>query len=217
VTVSGKHSLSGYHGIVCEALDQLTPPRFVVDLEATSKKQTISAHNLIYRRYINSVSIIRYEILTCFFRDEPHNELAGKLFLGHASGPADPSTSRRIFAPSTPLPSEVISGGSPAWDPSSRTPGRPFECDDPPVRPHLLIPKPAGKLNRTNGYNLEDTLKLDGDLYSEINVRRSLLIAEWLKESLSRHIYKNWLLSISTSTCHSQNNLQRLVMSCLMR
>ena len=73
------------------------------------------------------------------------------------------------LVPSTPLPDQVIFGGSPAWDPSSRTPRVP-EPDSPPLSPHRLIPKPPGKLNRTKGYYLKAYLDLADDLYVEITV-----------------------------------------------
>jgi hypothetical protein len=94
--------------------------------------------------------------------------------------PCIPSASQ---VPSTLLPEGIISS-SPAWDPSSQTPGRSFEeqgdgqrpthCHDTRLEtwpPHRQIPKPAGRVNRKGGYSLEKSLQLDKSTYLEIKVR----------------------------------------------
>ena len=75
--------------------------------------------------------------------------------------------------PSTPLPSHVDSGSvSPAWDPSSRTPGRlPDEEQIGPALPRELIKRPAGRPNRKDGYDLMQAAGLDNASYAEIMVR----------------------------------------------
>jgi hypothetical protein len=67
--------------------------------------------------------------------------------------------------PSTPLPEQVVFGGTPAWDPSSRTPRK---LSDPPIPPSHLIPKPRGQINRN--YKLEEVLDLDDGLLPKIQV-----------------------------------------------
>jgi hypothetical protein len=70
--------------------------------------------------------------------------------------------------PSTPLPEQVVFGGTPAWDPSSQTPRK---LSDPPIPSHLLIPKPHGQVTRIKGgYKLEDVLHLDDGLLLKIKV-----------------------------------------------
>jgi hypothetical protein len=77
--------------------------------------------------------------------------------------------------PSTPLPTETL-GGSPAWDPSSRTPlwhdRRADEGESSyPGHSQPLIPKPHGRLNRSKeGYNHKQSLNLGDDLYAKITV-----------------------------------------------
>lgn len=76
--------------------------------------------------------------------------------------------------PSTPLPSYVTGGSiSPAWDPSSRTPGR-HDDEEQQAQPSplQLIKRPPGKPNRKGGYDLKEAAGLDDTEYAEIKVRK---------------------------------------------
>jgi len=153
-----------------------------VELEALAQNQVFEAKYLALRQYVYSVMghNLNSEM---FFRGEPQVKWADIFFPAQAArGSVETSDSVPILpspvplVPSTPLPPQVIFGGTPAWDPSSRTPLRPSELDDPPIPLHQLIPKPPGKLNRSKGYYLDEALNLEGGLYSEIDVRSYLLI-----------------------------------------
>jgi hypothetical protein len=99
--------------------------------------------------------------------------------------PLPPLPSSAPLVPSTPLPESIISG-SPAWDPSSRTPGRPLgeeggdqgpnDRHDTNFEPRRRIPKPAGRVNRKDGYSLKESLELDEAVYVEIKVSRMILV-----------------------------------------
>jgi hypothetical protein len=99
-----------------------------------------------------------------------------------------PLTSTTPLVPSTPLPDGILSD-SPAWNPSSRTPGRPLEEQEggqgsshshdtnfEPPPPQCRIPKPAGRANRKNGYSLKESLGLDEGAYLAIKVRQLTLV-----------------------------------------
>ena len=170
VTISGRHPMSGLHGVVHETYDHLSPPKFAVEVEVTRALKLIEAQYLSYRQYVNSLYIHTY--IHLFPRGEPHNEWASQHFMAQKpraeSSKLVPIPPSLPLVPSTPLPPQVVFGGTPAWDPSSRTPVP--EPDSPPTPRHLLIQKPPGKLNRSNGYYLQSALNLGGDLYAEIDV-----------------------------------------------
>jgi hypothetical protein len=123
--------------------------------------------------------------------------------------------SSTLLVPSTPLPPQVIFGGTPAWDPSSRTPRTPGSWYDRQETQQAgpssvqLIKKPAGKVNRTGGYNLEESANL-GDEYSEIKVcsNRSVYAASTTDFLLPRNMLKTWLQSIWTSNSPSASRLR---------
>jgi hypothetical protein len=98
--------------------------------------------------------------------------------------PPLPLASSAPPVPSTPLPDGIISN-SPAWDPSSRTPGRSLDEQgdgqgstdrNSPLPPHRRIPKPPGRVNRKDGYSLKESLQLDEGVYLEIKVSHTILV-----------------------------------------
>ena len=95
-----------------------------------------------------------------------------------------PFASTAPLVPSTPLPDGILSD-SPAWNPGSRTPGRPLEEPEggqapshshdtnfEPLPRRRHIAKPAGRVNRSGGYSLQESLGLDEGTYLAIKVRR---------------------------------------------
>lgn len=127
--------------------------------------------------------------------------------------------------PLTPLPEAVISGGSvsPAWDPSSRTPpGHVSEHQEPSdgdVPLHRQIPKPKGKLNRSKGYNLKQSLLWDEPLYTEIKVKFYVHCDMWefISGSPCRIISANWPSTILTLGGPLANKNRVIVNSCSQR
>jgi hypothetical protein len=79
------------------------------------------------------------------------------------------------LVPSTPLPEGLIFG-SPAWQPGSRTPGRPLDepegpSDPPfvPLPPYRQIQKPRGKAGRSVGW-LQQALEVDLGVFTQMRV-----------------------------------------------
>jgi hypothetical protein len=112
--------------------------------------------------------------VTYGIRGEKHSLWALEFFSSGSALPSPPRSSLPLPygppsapVPSTPLPFGVVFGGTPAWDPSSRTPCRWYE-DNVPEVPE--IPKPGGKLNRTAGFSLKDCLEMEDSVYLEIKV-----------------------------------------------
>jgi hypothetical protein len=104
-----------------------------------------------------------------FFKETTESQMSEKELV-----PIVPSASIPLI-PSTPLPPQVVFGSvSPAWDPSSRTPGRTSsheESPSAPSQPRKNIKKPKGAHDRSAGYNLKQLLGWEDDTYFEIEVR----------------------------------------------
>jgi hypothetical protein len=98
--------------------------------------------------------------------------------------PTLPLPSTAPLVPSTPLPDGIISD-SPAWQPGSRTPGRPLEEPRPPQH---RIPKPAGRVNRKNGYSLKESMELEERVYLEIKVSQMNLVIRFLLRTIQKDI-----------------------------
>jgi hypothetical protein len=111
-----------------------------------------------------------------------------------------PLASTAPLVPSTPLPDGILSN-SPAWNPGSRTPGGPLEEQEggqgpsdrhdtnfKPLPPQRRIPKPAGRVNRKDGYSLKESLGLDEDVYLEIKVSRVILVICFYSRTMQKDI-----------------------------
>ena len=104
--------------------------------------------------------------------------------------------------PSTPLPDRLIST-SPAWDPSSRTPGRPLEEPEEanllPLPSYRHIPKPKGGVNRAGGYYLHEILGIDKGEVSKMKVSGQILFIHFysrtIQDNIARIVRKHFDLS----------------------
>lgn len=140
--------------------------------------------------------------LTYGIRGEEHSEWALEFFSSGPALPSPPSPPPAPFippsapVPSTPLPFGVVFGGTPAWDPSSRTPIRSRLREDDDVQE---ISKPAGKLNRTGGFSHKDALEMEDSLYSEIKVCTDIDREAILSDGCPRNTLNHWLINTSIS------------------
>ena len=114
--------------------------------------------------------------------------------------PPLPLASTAPLVPSTPLPDGILLG-SPAWQPGLQTPGRPLEeqgggqgpsnhhdANFEPLPPQCHIPKPAGWVNRKDGYSLKESLGLDEGIYLEIKVSRGILVIYFYLRTIQKDI-----------------------------
>ena len=184
VTVAGKHPLHGLNAVIRDIakIDEIGPVSYIVEVDATHRKETIQAMNLAIWQYVLFFRAVTNVLKSeSYFRNVYPNRWqswATETFRLNSVQPSMKIHQPRLplvpsipLVPSTPIPEGQVFG-SPAWQPGSRTPGRSVErelSDRRDFVPHPQIPKPRGRAARTLKY-LQEALKVDIDVFSAMRV-----------------------------------------------
>jgi hypothetical protein len=191
VTITGKHPFHGYNAAVCEIGDvgETGPLSFIVEVDATHRLEKIAIMNLaIQQCVLVFMAVTNVFNSQLYFRNEYHSWWVSWATKKFGFGFVQPSVKIQPpplslapptpLVPSTPIPEGLIFG-SPAWQPSSRTPERSLDeqeglCDRHdthfvPLPPHRRIQKPPGKAGRSVGW-LQRALKVDSAVFTQMRV-----------------------------------------------